>query len=58
MEESKHVSTSMVTSCNISKEDESKEVNETLYISMIRKLQYGVYRRPNIAQVVGIVARF
>lgn len=38
MEDSRHVGTPMVIDCKLSKEDDSKEVNETLYRSMIRKL--------------------
>ena len=42
----------------LSKNDESVEVNQTMYIYMIGKLQYVVHSRPDIALVVGIVARF
>ena len=42
----------------LSKNDESAEVNQTMYKSMIEKLQYVVRSRPDIALVVGIVARF
>ena len=42
----------------LSKNDESAEVNQTMYRSMIGKLQYFVHSRPNIALAVGIVARF
>ena len=43
---------------NLSKNDESTEVNQTLYMLMIDKLQYVVHSRPDIAFFVGIVARF
>ena len=52
------VSTPMVTRHKLSKNDETLEVNQTLYRSMIGKLQYVVHSRPDIALVVGIVARF
>ncbi|GLJ25519.1 hypothetical protein SUGI_0488560 [Cryptomeria japonica] len=52
------VSTPMTTNCKLSKNDESASVDETLYRSMIGKLQYVVYSRPDIAHAVGIVARF
>ena len=42
----------------LSKNDESTKVNQTMYRSMIGKLQYVVHSRPNIALAVGIVARF
>ena len=58
LEDSKLVSTPMVTTHKLSKNDDSTEVNETLYNSMIGKLQYVVHSRPNIALFVGIVARF
>ena len=48
----------METALKLSKNDESAEVNQTLYRSMIGKLQYVVHVRPDIALVVGIVARF
>lgn len=58
MEDSRLVSTPMSTEHKLSKNDESVDVNQTLYRSMIGNLQYGVHNRPNIALVVGIVARF
>ena len=42
----------------LSKNDESDEVNQTMYRSMIGKLQYVVHSRLDIALAVGIVARF
>ena len=38
-DESRLVVTIMVIRCKLSKEDTTSKVNETLYISMIRKLQ-------------------
>ena len=58
LEDSKPVSTPMVTSLKLSRNDELVEVNQTLYRSMIVKLQYVVHSRPNIALAIGIVARF
>ena len=48
----------MVIGHKPSKNDESPEVNQTLYISMIGKLQYVVHNTPDIALAIGIVARF
>ena len=58
LEDSKPISTPMATGHKLSKNDESAEVNQTMYRSMIGKLQYVVHSRPNITLVVGIVARF
>ena len=58
MEYCKPVSTPMITGCKLSKEDESEEVDQRLYRSMIGSLQYITASRPNVMQVVGQVARF
>lgn len=58
MEDYKPVGTPMCTRLKLTKDDESKEVDQTLYRSMIGKLQYVVHTRLYIALVVGIVARF
>ena len=58
LEDSKPVSTPMVIVLKLSKNDDSTEVDQTLYRSMIGKLQYVVHSRPDIALVMGIVARF
>ena len=55
-QDSKPIGTPMCTRLNLTKDDDSKEVDQTLYSSMIGKLQYIVYTRPDIALVVGIVA--
>ena len=47
----------MVTGHKLSENDDSAKVNQTLYRSMIRKLQYVVHRRPDIALAIGIVVR-
>ena len=52
------MSTPMVTGHKLSKNDDLAKVNQTLYSSMIGKLQYLVHSRPNIALSIGIVARF
>ena len=48
----------MATGHKLSKTDDSAEVNQTVYRSMIGKLQYVVHNRPDIDLSVGIVARF
>ena len=58
LEDSKPVSTPMVTGHKLSKNDDSAKVNQTLYRSMIGKLQYVVHNIPDIALSVVIVARF
>ena len=58
MEDSKPVINPMCSRLKLTKDDDSKEVDQTLYISTIGKLQYVVHTRPDIALVVGIVARF
>ena len=51
LEDSKSVSTPMVIGHKFSKNDDSVEVNQTLY-------RYVVHNKPNIALSIGIVARF
>ena len=58
MEDSKLVGTPMCTWLKLTKDYESKEVDQTLYRSMIGKLQYVVHTRPDIAIAIGIVERF
>ena len=58
MEDSKPVGTPMCTILKLTKDGESKEVDQTLYRSMIEKVQYVVHTRPDIALAIGIVARF
>ena len=57
MEDSKLVRTPMSTGHKLSKNDDSKEVNQTTYRCMIGKLQYVVHIRPVIALIVGMVVR-
>ena len=58
MEYCKPVSTPMITGCKMSKEDESKEVDQRIYISMIGSLLYITSSRLDVMQVVVQVARF
>ena len=58
MEYCKPVSTSMTRGCKLSKDDESKEVDQKLYRSMIGSLLFVTTSRPDIMHVVGLVARF
>ena len=58
MKDSKLVGTPMFTGHRLSKNDDSKEVNQTTYKSMIGKLQYVVHTRPDIALAIGMVAIF
>ena len=58
MEYSKHVSTPMITGCKLSKDDESLEVDHTMYRSMIGSMPYVTAATPSVMQVVGLVARF
>ena len=58
MEDSKPVSTPMVTSCRLRKDDNSLEVDHTMCRSMIGSVLYVTTTRPNVMQVVGLVKRF
>ena len=48
----------MVIGHKLSENNDSAKVNQTLYRSMIRKLQYVVHRRPDISLSIGIVEIF
>ena len=48
----------MCTELKLTKDDDSKEVDQTLYKKMIGKLQYVVHTRPDITLAFGIVERF
>ena len=48
----------MITGCKLSKDDESKEVDQRLYRLMIGSLLYVTASRPDVMQAVGQVARF
>ena len=58
LEDCKPVCTPMAIGCKLSKEDESKVVYPKHYRSMIGSLLYVIASRPNVKQVVGMVARF
>ena len=58
MEDSKLASTPMMTGCKLSKDNKSLEVDHTMHRSMIGSLLYAVATRPDVMQVVGLVARF
>jgi len=58
MEDYKPISTPMTTGCKLSKDDESKEVDQNLYRSMIGRLLYVTASRPDVMYAVGPVARF
>ena len=58
MDDCKPLSTPMITGCELSKEDESKEVDQRLYISIIGSLLYVTTSRLDVIHTVGQVARF
>ena len=58
LENCKPASTPMTVGCKLSKEDESKAIDPKHYRSMIGSLLYVTASKPNVKQVVGIVARF
>lgn len=58
MDDSKLVCTLMVTSCKLSKDDESPKFDQRNYRSMICGLLYLTTTRPNITHVIFLVARF
>ena len=48
----------MIVGCKLRKDDESKSVDTKHYRSMIGSFLYVTTSRPNVKQVVGMVARF
>ena len=58
MMECSHVSTPMITSCKLRKEDESSAVNQTMCRSIIGSLLYLTASPPDIMKVFGLVAIF
>jgi hypothetical protein len=58
MEDSSHVSTSIVVGCKLSKDDMSPDVDQRTYRSMIGNFLYIKASHPNIMQVVGMVGRY
>ena len=57
-EDCKPISTPMTVGCKLSKDDESKNVDTKFYKSMIGSFLYVTTSRPDVKQVVGMVARF
>ena len=58
MGDSKPVSTRMITVCKLSKDDESPDLDQKLYRSMIGSLLYVTASRPDVMHAVGLVGRF
>ena len=58
MENSRPNGIPMSTRHKFSKNDDSKEVDQITYGSMVEKLQYVVHTRPDIALAVGMVQDF
>jgi hypothetical protein len=58
MEDSKPVGTPMVTGCKLRKDDDSPDVDQSSYRSMIGSLLYITASRPNIMHAVGMVGRY
>jgi hypothetical protein len=58
MEDSKPMGTPMVTRCKLRKDDDSSDVDQRSYRSMIGILMYITTSRPNIMHVVGMVGRY
>ena len=58
MEDSKPASTPMVTGCKLSKDDDSPDVDQSSYRSMIGSLLYITTSHPDIMHVVGMVGRY
>jgi hypothetical protein len=56
MEDCKPVITPMQTSCKLSKDDDSKSIDQRQYRSMIGSLLYVTASRPDVMQAVGHVA--
>jgi hypothetical protein len=48
----------MQTSCNLSKDDDSKSIDQRQYKSLIGNLLYVTTSKPDVMQTVGHVARF
>jgi uncharacterized membrane protein YciS (DUF1049 family) len=58
MEDSKPVGTPMVTGCKLSKDDDSPDVDQSSYRSMIGSLLYITTSHPNIMHAIGMVGRY
>jgi hypothetical protein len=58
MEDSKPVGTPMVIGCKLSKDDDSVDVDQSSYRSMIGSVLYITTSRPDIMHAIGMVGRF
>jgi hypothetical protein len=58
MEDFKPVDTPMVTGCKLSKFDDTKDIDQTVYRSMIGSLLYATTTRPDIMHAICQVGRF
>lgn len=58
MEDCRPVGTAMVTGCKLSKHDDSPDVDQNTFRSMIGSLLYLTASRPDIMQAICLVARF
>ena len=58
MEDCKPMGTPMIIGCKLTKNDDSPNVDQTTYRSMIGSLLYLTASRPDIMHVVCLVARF
>jgi hypothetical protein len=58
MEDSTPMSTPMVTGCKLSKDDDSTDLDQSSYRSMIGILLYITTSRPNLMHDVGMVGRY
>jgi hypothetical protein len=58
MEDSKPVGTPMVTRCKLSKDDDSPDVDQSSYRSMIGSLLYITTSHPDIMNAIGMVGRY
>jgi hypothetical protein len=58
MEDSKPMSTPMVTGCKLRKDHDSPDVDHSSYRSMIDSLLYITASRPDIMHVFGMVGRY
>jgi hypothetical protein len=58
MEECKPINTPMITGCKLSMDDESLDVDHTMYKSMIGSLLYVTASRPDVMKAIGLVAIF
>jgi hypothetical protein len=58
MEDSKPMGTPMVIGCKLSKDDDSVDVDQSSYRSMVGSVLYITTSRPDIMHAIGMVGRF